>query len=383
MTNRGKRELLDELKIERGGRFGDENTQRDAKSPWKGLFAGVIAVAISSGLVVMNWRSIESAATGVFTNPAAQEEMVADLAVQESPELPETFEQITTLTPDEAAAFPNQDLATVLDATGYVVARRTATVGAQVTGKLANVFVEEGDQVQSGQVIALLDDSAAQAELALAESRLMSARSQLRELEISIEHADKRLARSAELAKRHLVSEERLDDDRLARDGLIAKLHNVQHEIEVARRQRDVREVQVADTRIQAPFSGVVIDKLVHPGEVVSPMSAGGGWIATMVDMDSLEVEVDINEAYLNRVFPHQPARVRLNAYPGNSYEAQVIAIVPTADRNRATVRVRIGLLEKDDRVLPNMGVQVGFVGKAGEDIAGAQVNKLESRNES
>jgi len=387
MTNRGKRELLDELKIERGGRSGGENTQRDAKFPWKGLFAGVIAVAISSGLVVMNWRSIESAVTGVFTNPAAQEEMVADLEVQESQELPghsaETFEQITTLTPDEVAAFPNQDPATVLDATGYVVARRTATVGAQVTGKLENVFVEEGDYVQSGQVIALLDDSAAQAEFALAESRLISARSQLRELEISIEHADKRLARSAELAKRRLVSEERLDDDRLARDGLIAKLHNVQHEIEVARRQRDVREVQVADTRIQAPFSGVVIDKLVHPGEVVSPMSAGGGWIAAMVDMDSLEVEVDINEAYLNRVFPNQPAKVRLNAYPGNSYEAQVIAIVPTADRNRATVRVRIGLLEKDDRVLPNMGVQVGFVGKAGEDIAGAQVNKLESRNES
>lgn len=384
MTNRGKRELLTELKIERGDRPAGNAAQRNAISPRKGLFLGAIALAISSGLVWMNWGAIKTAASDTSMEPVSQEEEVANLKVPASPELPgdiaKPVEKSMTPASDEAIAFPNQDLATILDATGYVVARRTAIVGAQITGKLASVSVEEGDHVQSGQVIALLDDSAAQAELALAESRLISAKSQLRELEISIEHADRRLARSMELARRDLVSEEHLDDDRLARDGLIAKLYSVQQEIEVARRQRDVREVQVADTRIRAPFSGVVVEKSAHPGEVISPMSVGGGRIATMVDMDSLEVEVDINEAYLNRVFPYQPARVRLNAYPENSYEAQVIAIVPTADRNRATVRVRIALLETDDRVLPNMGVQVGFVGEANvnKERMGSQIKMSE-----
>lgn len=388
MTNRGKRELLTELKIERGDRPAGNAAQRNAISLRKGLFLGAIALAISSGLVWMNWGAIKTAASGTSMEPASQEEKVANLEVPATPELPgdiaKPVEMSMTPASDEAIAFPNQDLATILDATGYVVARRTAIVGAQITGKLASVSIEEGDHVQSGQLIALLDDSAAQAELALAESRLISAKSQLRELEISIEHADRRLARSMELARRHLVSEEHLDDDRLGRDGLIANLHNVQQEIEVARRQRDVREVQVADTRIRAPFSGVVVEKSAHPGEVISPMSVGSGRIATIVDMNSLEVEVDINEAYLNRVFPNQPARVRLNAYPENSYEAQVIAIVPTADRNRATVRVRIGLLEKDDRVLPNMGVQVGFISEANanKERTGAQIKMSETRIE-
>ena len=386
MTNRDKRALLNELKIDHDGQPAGNAGQPDAKSRWRELFLSAIVLAISFGLVGMNWGVTKTALSGASSEFVQIEEETADQEKQSALELAgrstNSAEIVTTLAPTQAAEFRNQDLAKVLDTTGYVVARRAATVGAQITGKLASVSVEEGDHVQSGQVIAVLDDSAAQAELALAESRLMSAKSQLREVEISIDHANKRLTRSAELAKRHLVSEERLDDDRLAIDGLIAKLHNIQHEIEVARRQRDVHEVQVDDTRIRAPFSGVVIDKLVHPGEVVSPMSAGGGWIATMVDMDSLEVEVDINEAYLNRVFPLQPTKVRLNAYPGNSYEAQVLAIVPTADRNRATVRVRLGLLETDDRVLPNMGVQVGFVGERGGDTVGAQVNNSETRIE-
>ena len=358
-----RKELLNELTIERDGQPVGAAAHPDAKHSRKGLLLGAMALVVGGGLAVVNWGLVESAALSASEETASQEEGVS-LEVLATPEL------AATQPPDLAEASPNQDPVTVLDATGYVVARRKATVSAKITGKLTGVFVEEGDQVQAGQFIALLDDSAVQAELALAESRLTSAQSRLRELRISIDHADKRLARSVELAKRHLVSVERLDDDRLAREGLAAKLTSAKREIEVARRQRDVREVQVADTRIRAPFSGVVVEKSAHPGEVVSPMSAGGGFtrtgIGTIVDMDSLEVEVDINEAYLNRVFPHQPVRVKLNAYPADSYEAQVIAIVPTADRNKATVRVRIGLLEKDGRVLPNMGVQVGFVSEAG-----------------
>ncbi|MDE0344371.1 MAG: efflux RND transporter periplasmic adaptor subunit [Boseongicola sp.] len=362
--------MLNKLTIERDGQPAGAVAHLDAKRSKKGLLLGAMALAVGSGLVVANWGSIETTASGASLEPASQAESAVSLEVLPTPEL------AATPAPDLTEASPNQGPVTVLDATGYVVARRKATVSAKVTGKLTDVFVEEGDQVQAGQLIALLDDSSVQAELALAESRLTSAQSRLRELRISIDHADKRLARSVELARRHLVSVERLDDDRLAKEGLAAKLTSAEREIEVARRQRDVREVQVADTRIRAPFSGVVVEKSAHPGEVVSPMSAGGGFtrtgIGTIVDMDSLEVEVDINEAYLNRVFPNQPVRVKLNAYPGNSYEAQVIAIVPTADRNKATVRVRIGLLEKDGRVLPNMGVQVGFVSEAGARGAAA-----------
>ena len=364
--------MLNELRIERASWSVGVAAQRPGKAARKGLFLGATVLVIGSGMVAMNWGAIVATVSGASPEPVG------------SP--PNRVEPRITRVPDQAAASAGEQPPPVLDATGYVVARRKATVSAKITGKLASVFVEEGDCVQSGQVIALLDDSAAQAELALAESRLIAAKSRLRELQVSIDHADKRVARSEELAKRRLVSEERLDDDRLAREALIARLHNLEHEIEVVRRERDVREEQVAETRIRAPFSGVVIDKSAHPGEVVSPMSAGGGFtrsgIGTIVDMDSLEVEVDISEAYLNRVFASQPARVRLNAYPNHDYGAEVVAIVPTADRNKATVRVRIGLMEKDGRVLPNMGVQVEFVGVAGEESP-TQVNQAETRIES
>ena len=389
-SNKDKRELLNELRIERAGQSVGVAAQRPGRAARKGLFLGTAVLVMGSGMVAMDWSAIVATASGASPEPASQQEERHNLGARATLELAGSLanrvEPRTTPTPDRAATSAGLDPVTVLDATGYVVARRKATVSAKITGKLASVFVEEGDRVQSGQVIALLDDSAAQAELALAQSRLMAAQSRLRELQVSIAHADKRVARSEELAKRRLVSEERLDDDRLAREALIAKLYNLEREIEVARRERDVREVQVADTRIRAPFSGVVIEKSAHPGEVVSPMSSGGGFtrsgIGTIVDMDSLEVEVDINEAYLNRVFPKQRTRVRLNAYPDHGYGAEVVAIVPTADRNKATVRVRIGLLEKDERVLPNMGVQVGFVGRASEDSA-VQVKQSETRIES
>ena len=342
-----RRALLNELRIERGDRAGDEAVRRDAKARRKGLLLGALVLAMGSDVLFTNWSFIGTAASG-------------DPPPSKRAAVPEAL-------PD-ARRPPGQDPVTVLEATGFVVARREAAVSARITGRLASVFVEEGDHVRPGQVIAVLDDSAAQAELALADSRLTSARSRLRELQVSVDHADRRLGRSVELARRQLVSVERLDDDRVTKQALVARLESARHEIEVARRQREVLAVQVADTRIRAPFAGVVIDRSASPGEVVSPMSAGGftrSGIGTIVDMGSLEVEVDINEAYLQRVFPDQPVRVSLNAYPKDSYEARVIAIVPAADRNKATVRIRIGLLEQDDRVLPNMGVQVRFVGDA------------------
>ena len=364
--------MLNDLKLKRDDQSIGAASRKDVRNIRKGLLFGAVILATSGAIIWMNFGSMEIGAPAASLDSDSQEERNVSFKAGETSELADRpknpDELITTPSSNLATRTPVQDPVTVLDASGYVVARRKATVSAKITGKLTSVFFEEGDQVQSGQVIALLDDSTLQAELALAEARLMSVKSRLRELRTSIDHAQRRLARSVELAGRHLVSLERLDDDRLVKEGLTAKLDSLQHEIEVARRQRDVREVQVADTRIRAPFSGVLIDKSAYPGEVVSPMSAGGGFtrtgIGTIVDMESLEVEVDINEAYLNRVFPNQTVRVSLNAYPGDGYEARVIAIVPTADRNKATVRVRIGLLEKDHRVLPNMGVRVGFVGE-------------------
>ena len=364
--------MLNDLKLKRDDQSIGAASTRNVRGIWNWLSLAAVALTISGALIWMNLDTAEKETPEGPMELASQEGRISSFEAPESPEVTgrttKPTEPVIAPSSNQATGIPIQDPVTVLDATGYVVARRKATVSAKITGKLTGVFFEEGDQVQSGQVIALLDDSTLQAELALAEARLMSVKSRLRELKTSIDHAQRRLERSVELAERHLVSLERLDDDRLVKEGLTAKLDSLQHEIEVARRQRDVRQVQVADTRIRAPFSGVLIDKSAHPGEVVSPMSAGGGFtrtgIGTIVDMESLEVEVDINEAYLNRVFPNQAVRVSLNAYPGDGYEARVIAIVPTADRNKATVRVRIGLVEKDHRVLPNMGVRVGFVGE-------------------
>ncbi|MDE0191677.1 MAG: efflux RND transporter periplasmic adaptor subunit [Gammaproteobacteria bacterium] len=335
MANRDQRALLNELKIERAGRSVGVAVRRVGTGVRKGLFLAAAVLLIGSGAVAMNWGAIMEVASGASPEPLQQKGRSPGLQAPARPQ-----PAFVSARPAELAATPaaghsgasvSQDSVIALEATGHVVARRQATIGARITGRLAKVFVEEGDHVQSGQVIALLDDSAAKADLALADSRLLAAKSRLRELQLAIDHADKRLARSVELAGRHLVSEARVDDDRLAKEALLARLQNLEFEIDVAQRERDVGEVRLADTRVQAPFTGVVIDQSAHPGEIVSPMCSGGAHIGigTIVDMDSLEVEVDINEAYLNRVFPNQTASVRLNAYSNRGYEARVVAIVP------------------------------------------------------
>ena len=192
--------------------------------------------------------------------------------------------------------------------------------------------------VEKDQILAQLDDSTVQAELKFAETQLQEAR--------------RVFNRTLELRKDNLASQASLDAAESQLDGLKARL--------------DISKQIVSDMKIRAPFSGVVINKAAQPGEMISPVSAGGGFtrtgIGTIVDMDSLEVEVDVNESYINRVQPGQPAITNLNAYPEWDINSEVIAIIPTADRNKATVKVRIGLLEKDQRVLPDMGAKVSFL---------------------
>ena len=259
--------------------------------------------------------------------------------------------------------------ASVLDATGYVTARREATVSAQITGKVTEVLFDEGDRVREGQVIARLDDTAQKAALAQAHAQLQSARSVLNEDEAQLAQYARDRARNEDLVKRSLVSQQALEQARTQVETQTALVQSQREQIDLAQANVHAAQVQLDYCTVHAPFSGVVIAKAAQVGEMVSPLSAGGGFtrtgIGTLVDMDSLEIEVDVNEAYINRVEPGQPVESVLNAYPDWRIRSHVIAIIPTADRSKATVKVRIGFDVKDSRIVPDMGVRVSFEEKA------------------
>ncbi|HTU99021.1 MAG TPA: efflux RND transporter periplasmic adaptor subunit, partial [Luteitalea sp.] len=254
----------------------------------------------------------------------------------------------------------------VLNASGYVTARRRATVSSRITGKVISVHVEEGMAVAQGQVLARLDDSTARAMLQLAEAQLASSRTQLLETEVRIREADLALGRQQRLAKEGVVPAAALDTAGAQSEALRARLEAARQDVAVAERQVAVRRTDLDDTIIRAPFSGKAVSKDAQPGEMISPVSAGGGFtrtgICTIVDMTSLEIEVDVNESYITRVQDAQPVRAVLDAYPDWSIPAHVITTVPTADRQKATVLVRIGFEALDPRLLPDMGVKVTFL---------------------
>lgn len=263
----------------------------------------------------------------------------------------------------QAASGPQSG--TVLNASGYVTARRQATVSSKVTGKVTEILIEEGMLVEEDQVLARLDATNVQATLDLANAQLDSARSALDETRALIEEAQLNFDRISKLAEDGLASDAELDRSRAQLKSLKARLENRNAEVEVARRQVGIYSQQMEDTIIRAPFAGVVVAKNAQPGEMISPVSAGGGFtrtgIGTIVDMDSLEIEIDVNEAYINRVRPDQAAVATLDAYPEWKIPCHVIAIIPTADRQRATVGVRVGFDALDPRILPDMGVKVAF----------------------
>jgi RND family efflux transporter MFP subunit len=254
----------------------------------------------------------------------------------------------------------------VLNASGYVVARRMATVSAKVTGKVLEVYVEEGMAVKKDQVLARLDPVNIQTVLTMAQRELEASRRNLAETEVRLADARRTLARNDELVKQKLISEAALDTSRADANALAARLEASKAQVKVAESQLAMRQIDYDDTSVRAPFSGVVISKDAQPGEIVSPMSAGGGFtrtgIATIVDMDSREVEVDVNEAYINRVKPNQRIEATLDAYPDQTLPAHVINLVPTADRTKATVRVRIGFDKLEPQILPEMGIKVRFL---------------------
>ena len=255
----------------------------------------------------------------------------------------------------------------VLDASGYVTARREATVSSETTGKVTEVLVEEGMVVEPGQVVARLDDTIQRAQTDLARAQAQSARASLVETEAQLRAARLERDRLRDLAARKLTSVASLDAAEANYDALAARLDTGRENVKVAERSVELAEDNLAHTIIRAPFGGVVVSKDAQPGEMISPISAGGGFtrtgICTIVDMDSLEIEVDVNEAYIGRVRTGQRVSATLDAYPDWQIPAEVIAIVPTADRQKATVRVRIGFLERDQRILRDMGAKVAFLG--------------------
>ena len=259
--------------------------------------------------------------------------------------------------------------ASVLNANGYVTARRRATVSSKVTGKVIEVNVEEGMAVREGQVLARLDDSSLQAAMKLYRAQLEAAKRQIPESEVRLTQARAQLQRQDRLRKEGLNTPNDIDNATAEVDSLVARIASLQEAVKVSESQIAMQQTALDDTIIRAPFSGMALSKDAQPGEMVSPVSAGGGFtrtgISTIVDMHSLEIEVDVNESYINRVTGGQPVTAILDAYPDWEIPASVIAVVPTADRQKATVRVRIAFKQLDPRILPDMGVKVTFLREA------------------
>ncbi len=254
---------------------------------------------------------------------------------------------------------------TVLNASGYVTARRQATVSSKTAGQIIEIAIEEGMEVTAGQVLARLDSSNLERSFGLAEAQTAVARKAVLEVEAQLAEARLRQERTRRLVEERVAGQADLDRVNGEVATLEARSERQQEDIRVSERRADVIGQQIEDMVIRAPFDGVITAKNAQPGEMMSPIAGGAGFtrtgIGTIVDMTSLEIEVDVNEAYINRVSPGQPVDAILDSYDDWTIPARVIAIIPTADRDRATVRVRIGFEELDPRILPDMGVKVSF----------------------
>jgi len=254
----------------------------------------------------------------------------------------------------------------LLDASGYIVARRRATVSAKITGKVVKVMLDEGQRVEAGEVIALLDDSNWKASLTQSKALLQQAEANVASAQDAYDDAKPIFERSEKQKVAAVISAQSFDESHAQFNVAHNNFLIAQRGLEAARAGVDVAQRNLDDTIIRAPFAGIVTEKAAQPGEMVSPISAGGGFtrtgIGTIVDMDSLEVEVDVSENFINRVRPQQPVTIKLNAYPDWDIPGSVIATIPTADRAKATVKVRIAIGLKDPRIIPEMGARVAFL---------------------
>ncbi|RCS29752.1 efflux RND transporter periplasmic adaptor subunit [Rhodanobacter denitrificans] len=325
----GNAELLKELRIERHQR--EDHGSHPGRWPWIAAAVAVLLLLLGGG---------------------------AWLFFGHRPVIVQTATAVAPSAGSEAGA--------VLQATGYVTARRRATVSAQITGTLTAVLIEEGDHVTRGQVLARLDDSGYKAGLAAARSQADAAHAQAAQIQVQLAQGIHDAARLESLVARGLVSKQAAEQARTQVDSLRAQLDAQRQQARSADAQAAVAQVNFDYCVVRAPFSGVVTTKDAQVGEIISPLSAGGGFtrtgVGTIVDMHSLEIDVDVNEAYIGRIKPGMPAETVLDAYPDWKIPAHVVAIVPTADRGKATIKVRVALEKKDARVVPDMGARVSFL---------------------
>ena len=280
----------------------------------------------------------------------------------------------------------------LLNASGYVTPRRRATVAAKVTGRVEQVYAEEGLQVRSGQVLAVLDCSQPNAALASAKSDRDATSAALADLQVQLGNAERELTRAKGLREAGVNSAQNLDTAQTTADSLRSKIALTKEQTRAAESRINVAQQDVENCTVRAPFDGKVVSKDAQRGEIVSPISAGGGFtrtgIATVVDMSSLEIEVDVNESYIARVTAGQKVISTLDAYPDWQIPSSVRTVIPTADRQKATVKVRVSFDKLDPRILPDMGVKVAFLSdepakKAGGPVARAIIPKSAVRTES
>ncbi|TAM47674.1 MAG: efflux RND transporter periplasmic adaptor subunit [Acidobacteria bacterium] len=254
----------------------------------------------------------------------------------------------------------------LLNASGYITPRRRATVAAKITARVVDVYVDEGMPVGEGQILARLDDADAQRRLVAARTSRDATAAQVASLEVNLANAERELQRQRDLERDGVATVQALDQARTSAESLRAQIDAVREQVRAADAQVGVAVQDVDNCTVRAPFAGMVVSKDAQRGEMVSPVSAGGGFtrtgIATIVDMASLEIEVDVNESYIARVVPGQRVDAVLDAYPEWHIPAKVRTVIPTADRQKATVKVRISLDKLDPRILPDMGVKVSFL---------------------
>lgn len=329
----GQRELLDRLKINR-----DEEEDEGGGNRW--LMVGFVTACavIAAGAIYFFWPKGEEPVAAAEPAPAAT---------------------------GTTATAPTIRSGGVLSASGYVTARRLATVSAEITGRMAEVLIEEGMSVQAGQVLARLDTTLAKTEVGIAEGNLRSARGALDAATADNAEAQRALVRVQGVKAREFASTADLTRAQAAADAAAARLVQAQGNMRSAEQNAARAKALLDKHEIRAPFAGMVTTKDAQPGEIVSPSAAGGGFtrtgVCTIVDMNSLEVEVEVNEAFISRVKPGQRASATLDAYPEWDIPAKVAAIIPTANRDKATVKVRVAIETGDPRILPEMAAKVLF----------------------
>jgi RND family efflux transporter MFP subunit len=255
----------------------------------------------------------------------------------------------------------------LLNASGYVTPRRRATIAAKITGRVTGVFFDEGTVVKENQLLATLDDSDVQKALSAAKADKDSSEAAIADLQVQLKNANIELRRADQLQKAGVQTQEQLDTAHMNADSLKAKIDLAKAQVAASISRIAEAQQAVDNCTIRAPFAGIAVSKDAQVGEMVSPISAGGGFtrtgIATVVDMKSNEIEVDVNESYIARVHDGQKVTAILDAYPDWEIPSHVRTIIPTADRQKATVKVRISFDKLDPRILPDMGIKVTFLG--------------------